>query len=275
MEFIKKCIKINARVILAVLLIVMCVNARALPSTKKLCSRYLVLSHAQMDKGRLLFDKVMLQNSIEPEDYAGLHLKVFGKDNSTYIFDDALSCSGNGYFIFNPTAKREILIQAVHQYSDGPVGDILRHFQEEDSFKALAFNSHRRSSQADITHNDDSYLKQFSLSFIERYPNAVIIQLHGFLKEKRKTKLGREAEIIISNGNKHPAKQLQKMAACLSKHWLTKVYPWQVSELGATTNEVGRALSEGRFIHIEMNTKVRDELRLDKGSREVFLACLS
>jgi hypothetical protein len=275
MEFGKKVLKINGGVILAVLLVVMCVNLHAFPSTKKLCSKYLVLSQAQIAKSRLLFDKVVVQKPVEPEGYADLNLKVFSEDDVTYVFDDALSCSGNGYFIYNPTAKNEILIQAVHQYSDGPVGDILRHFQEEDSFKALAFNSHRRSSQADIAHNNDSYLKQFSLSFIERYPNAAVIQLHGFLKEKRKTKLGREADIIISNGNQNPSENLQKMAACLSKHWLTKIYPWQVKELGGTTNAVGRVLPAGSFIHIEMNTKVRDELRLDKSSRDAFLACLS
>lgn len=263
------------RVILAVLIIIFFVNVYALPSTKKLCSKYLVLSSTQILKSRLLFDKVMMQSAITPKDYVGLHLNVFFQNDSTYVFDADSSCSGNGYFIYNPTAKHEILIQAVHQYSDGPVGGILRHFQAEDSFKALAFNSHRRSTQADITHNADSYLKQFSLSFMARYPNAVVIQLHGFLKQKRKTTSGKEAEIIISNGNKNPSKQLQQITACLSKRWLTKVYPWQVSELGATTNEVGRALPAGRFIHVEMNTLVRDELRRSKDARKVFLACFT
>lgn len=272
---VQACRSVAHKVLIVVLLTLMCVNVRALPSTKKLCSKYLVLSQVQVAKSRLLFDKAMMENPIAPEDYAGLHINVFSQNNSTYIFDAATSCSGNGYFIFNPTAKKQILIQAIHQYSDGPVGDILRHFQEEDSFKALAFNSYRRSAQADITHNEDSYLKQFSLSFMEHYPDAVVIQLHGFLKRKRKTASGKEAEIIISNGNKTPSKQLQEMAGCLSKYWLTKVYPWQVNELGATTNEVGRALRAGHFIHIEMNTKVRDELLLSKNSRKVFLSCLN
>ena len=86
--------------------------------------------------------------------------------------------------------------------------------------------------------------------------------------------------MIVSAGHDFPPLWVQNVTSCLKTQLGLKVllYPYEVSELGATTNSQGQllqSLGHQGFLHLEMNKKLRENLRKQQALRKKLLLCLA
>ena len=185
---------------------------------------------------------------------------------------------GRGFFAVKPKASKNWLLQAPHADSDLYTGKIASRLFLEGEFKAAQWNTVKRDI-GDMAHIADTYWQAFTLVFAEQYPDGKIIQIHGYDKDMRKTDAGESSDMILSAGHETPPLWVQQTATCLKKAFPKRVslYPFDVKELGGTTNVQGqllRSLKHDGFLHIEMSKAQRQEL-LDKlEARQLLLDCL-
>jgi hypothetical protein len=113
------------------------------------------------------------------------------------------------------------------------------------------------------------------------HPNGQVAQLHGFNPDQRDSEAGKNAGIVVSSGTKDPGNAAMRTAACL-KNALpgekTLLYPFDIQELGATTNTNGaemRSLGSTAFVHLEVARDLRKWLRKDADLRRVLIDCLT
>ena len=186
--------------------------------------------------------------------------------------------TGRGFYVFRTGQATAITLQAPHSSNDLYTGEIVLHLFQEDRAVAGAWNTVPRS-KADLTHLSESYFQSFALAFAQIYPNGVVLQLHGFKQDKRKSRSGAEADMIISGGTKHPATWLLQTAECLKRSiaGVVRLYPQDVRDLGAATNKNAQALrgiGYDGFMHVEMSAALRMRMRDDQATRQAFLKCL-
>lgn len=198
-------------------------------------------------------------------------------------FEDR-SKTGLGHYRIRRQAHNDSMIQAPHQFFDRHTGVIASALFEESPYTALALNSiSRKKTDAagrnyDLAHRDDTFYYVFTRAFIKAFPGSDIIQLHGFSQTKRSTPRGKQAAIILSLGMRFVDAPLKQSADCLTPFYEgVFTYPNQVSELGGTRNTIGRLLrsnSRARFVHVELNPEVRDQLKSSSEHRRQFFQCL-
>lgn len=159
-----------------------------------------------------------------------------------------------------------LMLQAPHKFYDRHTGDIGRAlFTDEGSVVYIENTVQRYSAkQSDLAHQERSIFSAFAAAYIEHYPQGRVIQIHGYSSAKRKTKAGRFADVIISNGSLFPDQKLLTIQACLRRQLklVTRVFGLDVFELGATTNTVGKRLNRqgvGHFLHLELSEKTRQQ----------------
>ncbi|SEK44463.1 hypothetical protein [Halomonas daqiaonensis] len=189
---------------------------------------------------------------------------------------------GRGFFAARTHGGAPLLIQAPHQYYDLRTGSIARQlFLESDAMAAAWNTTHRyHGDDSDLVHIPDSYLHALSRAFAEVHPEGRILQLHGFSRAKRKSRAGREADAILSDGSRKPPKALARLADCLSKRLDIRalLYPRDVRELGATTNTLAADLRnrgfEG-FVHLELDSDLRKRLVGDVDARNTLIQCVT
>ncbi|HFD13603.1 MAG TPA: hypothetical protein ENJ32_14215 [Crenotrichaceae bacterium] len=192
---------------------------------------------------------------------------------------------GRGLFaVHNGVGVKPWLIQAPHAKSDKYTGRIASQVFAESNAKAAMWNSVPRKTRAgnttaDMAHLNGTYWQTVTEVFARHYVDGRIIQLHGFDQSKRQSAAGRDSDIIISAGNQHPPHWVQAFASCLKKTMSVKVslYPFDVQELGATTNVQNHLLQRlgfNGFVHIEMSLPVRKHLKTSAKFRTLFLDCL-
>ena len=132
---------------------------------------------------------------------------------------------------------------------------------------------------ADLAHLNQSYFTAYTKSFVKKIKEGVIIQIHGFSQDKRKTEVGSRADIIISPGLKVVVPKVTNLQTCLGLKMNVNilVYPSQINELGGTTNVPGKiinAVNVGHFFHFEFAKKTRILLRNQKKAQRSFLDCI-
>ncbi len=182
--------------------------------------------------------------------------KVWGR--GCYAFRDPCNCTA-------------VALSAPHQFYDQYTGRIVEAAFENHSFVAAAWNTtHRR--RLDLAHDPENYLDAFSLAFAKAFPDGVIVQVHGFVKDKRDTVAARNSDIIISNATRLPGSRFQLIADRLQSALAqpVSVYPRDVSELGGTTNQQARLLRQSHFSHF-VHLELSKDLRLrfnEKRSRQ-------
>jgi hypothetical protein len=181
------------------------------------------------------------------------------------------------------------LIQAPHAKSDIYTGRIAARIFSEGDFKAAMWNSVPRNTRvensamklsADMAHLPNTYWQAVTRSFALHYKKGKIIQFHGYAQSKRKTQAGRDSDVIISAGHKNPPAWVQHFTRCLKKNLAVKVslYPYDVKELGATTNIQGHLLQKmgfDGFLHIELSKSMRKLLLKRKDLRLMLLNCIN
>ncbi len=194
---------------------------------------------------------------------------------------------GRGFYAFAAPAAATPVLQAPHALSDQHTGVIAMRLFQAGPFAAGAWSTAPRRYEddedetvnADMARRPDSYFIAFSHAAAAQ-PGRVVVQLHGFAAEKRKTEAGRTAGAIVSAGQRQPTRAAAQAVQCLSGILTEPVllYPNQINELGALINPVGktlRALGNAGFVHIELALPVREQLRNDAELRGRFGACLA
>ncbi len=217
---------------------------------------------------------------------------------SCWILQEAEDAKrGRGIYVFCPRAQlRDVAIQAPHSFFDKHTRAINVRMLETGHFAAAAWNTVRRS-EVDLAHHRFHYLNAFTTAWASVHPQASVIQLHGFANDKRNTAAGRTADLIISDGTRHPGTAARRLATSMhsglaatelaelaestqlpespeSESFKVKLYPFDCDELGATSNTQGKLLrSAGHsgFLHLEMSPRLRDELRRDANTLASFV----
>ena len=243
---------------------------------------FLVPSLSQADAARRQFAAALRGNGRAVP--AGLQITA-GEGMRT-LHEAAGDCRGRGTYLLRSEPAAPLALVAPHRGSDRWTGTLTAALFDEGIGGAAAWNSAPRRGKGgcpggDPTRQDTHYLTAFSLAFADVHPSGRIVQLHGFDGDKRRSRAAQLADIIVSEGTQAPGDGLYDLADCLSRElhpWRVRVYPGDVSELGALDNRQGQALRaagfEG-FAHIEMSRTVRRALAQDDGARARFARCLA
>jgi len=181
---------------------------------------------------------------------------------------------GRGLYLFNPLAEaRQLAIQAPHSFFDKHTRAINVRMFETGRIAAAAWNTIRRS-EVDLAHHRFHYLNAFTSAWANAHSNGSIVQLHGFSNDKRQTKAGKVADLIVSDGTRYPSAQVRRLAITANEKLNASshtsepldvmLYPFDCDELGATSNSQGkllRAAGQTGFVHLEMSPALRERLR--------------
>ena len=183
------------------------------------------------------------------------------------IHDRAQPRRGSGVFVIRPDSTNRVALQCPHSFYDRFTRPITIRLFERSNVRAAAWNSVHRKV-CDVAHEGRSYFHEFTRAFIATQratdTDAFIVQIHGFSQAARKTKNGASADIIVSNGTRFPPQWLRATAIdLLTLSPNVRLFPTQVSELGATTNSQA-LLSQKHgtsFLHVELSDPLRRKLR--------------
>ncbi len=197
------------------------------------------------------------------------------------IYESAERREGRGFYLFCPQADSRTALQVPHAFKDLHTGYIALAMANAARFRVVAWNTVPRYTDdeqgrhdADLAHLRESYFTALTRALATDDNIDHVIQIHGFSRQKRKGS-GKDAHIIVSNGTRRPDQTVLDLATRLHEALDvdTRVFPYDIHELGATTNRQGKLLREAGnsgFIHIELSTEIRKQLRNDVKSRRVF-----
>ncbi|HED51923.1 MAG TPA: hypothetical protein ENI83_00050 [Gammaproteobacteria bacterium] len=192
---------------------------------------------------------------------------------------------GRGFYLFCTQVNSRTALQAPHSFKDLQTGYIALAMANSARFRVVAWNTVPRYSEdekgrhdADLAHLTESYFTALTRALATDDSIEHVIQLHGFSRQKRNGD-GKNAAIILSNGTRQPDPSLLSLASRLRETLdvNTRVFPYDIRELGALTNRQGRLLREAGhtgFIHIELSSEMRKQLRNDKQTCRIFLDSL-
>ena len=187
---------------------------------------------------------------------------------------------GRGFYVLRRQNAVPIAIQAPHSFYDAHTRAIAVRIFRESVSAATAWNTLHRSI-ADLSHSRGNYMDAFTRAFATAHSTAMVVQLHGFAQEKRRTEAAASADLIISAGTMYPSRWLQDAAALFQQHFdhgTVRLYPHETVELGGTTNVQGavlRAAASNGFMHVEMSDPLRRKLRDNRSIRHDFLEAMS
>jgi len=230
-----------------------------------------------------------LTGQATPELWSSLSIHAIRYKDFLYLQEASEHRTGRGLFaIRSGDNMQPWLLQAPHAKSDLYTGKIATQLFAEGHFKAAMWNTvprktpvenSTRPKTADMAHLPDTYWQAITTSFSRYYKDGKIIQIHGYAQSKRKSSAASTSDMIISAGHQRPPVWVQQYAACLKKSLPFKVslYPFDVKELGATTNVQGQLLRKQNFngfVHIELSKQIRQQLLDNKALRQVLLTCL-
>ena len=200
---------------------------------------------------------------------------------------------GWGELWFNNKPGR-LFVQVPHRYHDRLTYNIAKHWWHSGQVSWLMFNNvHRYAGQqadnnkqrpnSDWSTAQHSPLSAASRSFVKQRQDPLVIQLHGFAKNKRQTPVAQQADVILSHGSNLPGAyllHLNRIASCIKRQLpvRTAIYPQDLRELGGTTNQVGKQLRKAgllqAFIHVELSAQLRQTLAEDQQKSMILLNCI-
>ena len=249
-------------------------------------NEYRLLTKSELNYAEAAFSKILQS----PEAIAEFKLPLKHKlQKGVAIFTEKKSkCQGLGSYLINYASKNKVLLQSPHSFFDTGTGLINKRLFLTGQIYSSAWNSvsryankSRSENSSDLSRGMDSLFMRFSLAFAKNGYQGRIIQLHGFNKKKRKTGAGRTADIIISNGTKFPSKIQKTIYYCLREKFPklnVLLYPYEINELGATGNSVGKRLREigfEGFVHVEMNYSFRMKAKKDEHIINQLVECFT
>jgi hypothetical protein len=186
---------------------------------------------------------------------------------------------GRGFYAFCPHASRSIVLQAPHSMYDQHTGRICADLFLDGDILAAGWNTLHRS-HVDVAHTPDTVFGSFTEGVARGRGGSLFVQVHGFTTSKRTTRAAARADLIVSNGTRHPDAWCQAAVTNL-RIWLpgsqTSLFPTEVNELGGTSNVQAAILHrspEASFLHLEISQTLRRTLRSDTKIRQQFCKAL-
>jgi hypothetical protein len=188
--------------------------------------------------------------------------------------------NGGGHVFYNPL-NQHCIVSVPHQFYDIgtlPIGQYIYN----TLCQVMVSNSHQRYVASPDTHPMDFSKRPYNIhnatlmAYQTHHINAKVIQIHGFSNKKRRTKQGKNADVIVSQGKTSNVSG-QQLVSCLSQLGLnTFLYGTSIKELGGTKNIVHKiGLKPYSFIHIELSKPTRIRLRQESLLLKKFTTCLS
>jgi hypothetical protein len=236
------------------------------------------LNHHQFKQLQVLF-KQLIASEIRPTkaQWALVGVKMTENEESITLEADNKILFSIGQAVIKKQRNAllpPLMLQAPHQFYDLNTGKIANALFNDDKYQVKMLNSAQRysSENADLAHQKLTIFSAFSEVFAQHNSQAKIIQLHGYSNKKRKTNAGRYADMIISNGTQYPDDYLRGLQVCHRDELglVTRIYGYDVFELGATKNQIGKRLNKkqaGQFIHIELSNVTRESFNDDSWLR--------
>ncbi len=249
------------------------------------------LSSADMNSARAAFAGLLNGQRPDAERLAnrlGLMIRQVEQPfRGTIIEERRDKGRGQGVYLIKHAAQRPypMLVTAPHRGADRHTGPLAAAVFAETDASAAAWNSAPRgrggnSPGLDLAQLERHLFTAFAIGFAEVHPNGKIIQLHGFDPAKRQTESGRRADVVLSSGSERPSPLIQVIRGCLSGSlpgYDVRVFPTEVSELGALNNAQARALHKlghDVFVHVELSLRLREALIDSSELRSAFGECL-
>lgn len=173
---------------------------------------------------------------------------------------------GRGFYLFRIGPAEPVAIQAPHgvEQDDMLTGDIALALFERHAGKAGAWSTVPRES-VDLAHSTRTVFHEFTRAFADVFrSDGLVVQIHGYRRDRRESSEGRASAAILSLGTRHPSPTLERAARCLGEALETPVgfFP-NVPELGALTNVQGKHLRDVGgpiFLHVELSYPLRRRL---------------
>jgi len=262
-----------------------CKQAYQVPDVSKLSIVELLLKSTL--ENNIGNDKIAIDNAWSDLGFKAREMHLRDKNYLSLMEHNQNECEGKGNYIFSPSAKNKLIIQAPHSYYDKYTGKIVEQlFFNADFFAAFWNSAHRYSKKiigfdsADLSKARQSYFMSFSKAVAKNFPSSFLIQIHGFTRKKRNSLQGKGADMILSQGGRIAADYMFSLKSCLQNNFNDKniyLYPHDINELGATKNSIALHLNQLRFfqfIHIEINRPLRKVLLEDKTQLNKLSECL-
>jgi hypothetical protein len=197
-------------------------------------------------------------------------------DRVWLVYEAADVRTGGGVYAIRPAGGVPLVVQAPHAYSDLHTDKLLDQLVIEGPLRVAAWNSVDRKV-IDVAHVDRHPLQDLTRAVAELDPRTNFVQLHGFRSDQRQSAQAQQASWILSDGSHSPSTWIVESYMRLRRGWHDHpgaLFPHEVQELGATTNQQGRLLRQlghDRFASVEMNASLRLQLLDDVRLRDKFL----
>lgn len=197
------------------------------------------------------------------------------------------SRQGRGFYAFRSSGAVPTLLSAPHADNDAHTGTIVESLFLETRACAGAWSTVDRNqvdeggrSGSDLTHIPDSVFHAMTRAFALEHPRGLVVQIHGFAAEERKSRIAATADMILSCGVRKPPSWLRQVASSLRAGSFANVlvFPDDVDELGALTNTQGkdlRKLGKADFLHMELGLSVRHRLKAEASARAELWKAIS
>lgn len=207
------------------------------------------------------------------------------EEGGSIVLRDTRQCGTGGEYRLRKGAAVPLGVTAPHAFHDRGTGELAMRIFLRSRAAAAAQNTVARDGSdgceaLDVAREGEHLFTQFALGFSDRFPDGLIVQLHGFDGAKLSTSRAEEAAAIVSNGSPSPGSDTLDLADCLSRAFAPRavlLYPAEANELGGEGNAQGKALREAggaRFAHIELSADLREAMLSDETLLETFVACL-
>ena len=224
------------------------------------------------------------QDALQGRDAANFGLTRTEEDKFI-VLRDIRHCGGGGEYRLRKGVTVPLAVTAPHAFHDRGTGELAMEIFVRSRAAVAARNTVARDGSdgceaLDIAREGEHLFTQFALGFSDRFPDGLVVQLHGFDGGRRSTSQAEQAAAIVSNGTPAPDPDTFDLADCLSRALAPRavlVYPTETRELGAEDNAQGKALREAggaRFAHIELSAALRETMTRDEPLLDSFAACL-
>lgn len=256
--------------------------------------RFAMPTHKELAEAQLLFE-LLLAGKKDTKAFCelleSLHMEMVPVQHEgirlTVIRENPDRKRGRGLYVYNADAADSACLMAPHSFTDVLTGRIALKLVGMGGFTLTAFNTMKRYGadgdiklDQDMAHLTGTYFTALSHAIAKLTDSPRVIQLHGYGQEFRSTPEGREADIVVSSGQRLLLAAAKQVSDCLSadNSYITRTYPDEVGELGGTTNVTGRIMRKAGqkgFIHVELSRPVRNRLNRELETLQRFNRCLT
>jgi len=259
---------------------------------------YVAATPSEVERSEALFSRLLsgergdaLAGAFRPLGFV-LQQVTVGGEGLAVLSEAPEARTGKGVYVVRGAggALLPVALQTPHRFKDVGTGRIsVRILAEDRRFAAAAWNTVPRwydepqgRVDADLAHARVSHFNAFTRAFARVHPGALIVQLHGFEADNRRTAAGGAADMVVSGTVSDPGPQVRLRADCLRGlgTWRVLLYPLETRELGGTTNKNALALRSlsgndgAEFLHLEIAREPRRRLLSDAALRRQLTACL-